>query len=431
MPTYKAGVIGAGAMGAEIAQAITLAGIPVVMKDISPEAVETGIKVIRKIYQSRIEKGKMPASELEPRMALVTGTTSYDALKEVDIVIEAVFENIELKKKVFKELNQVCPSNTILASNTSALSISELATSSNRPDKVIGLHFFFPAHVMKLVEVIVGLSTSNETINESIAFAERLGKIPVKVNDVAGFLVNRLLMPYLNEAAYCLQEEAATLQEIDQTMINFGFPMGPFALVDMVGLDICAEVIQILADSYPERMQPAQMWTTLYKKGRYGTKKNAGFYIYDDNKQIHDHHDIVLEEIIDQIQKETGIKKTKFSLERLIMRMINEAVLCLEESVCKESDIDIAVRAGLAFPEDKGGILHYADSLGIDLVLNTLENLYKELGHRFWPAPMLKGMVCAGYLGKKSGKGFFEYTVKKSASTSFSTSTGGILKRVK
>lgn len=410
MYIYKAAIVGAGAMGAEIAQTITFAGIPVVIKDVSPEAVEKGMKAVRKIYQGRIDKGKMSAAELEPKMALISGSTSYEQIKDADIVVEAVFENMELKKKVFKELDEVCQPSTILASNTSALSISELGGVTKKADKVIGMHFFYPAHVMKLVEVIPGLGTSSETIDDVTAFSESLRKIPIRVNECAGFLVNRLLMPYLNEAAFCLQEGAATPKEIDQMMVNFGFPLGPFTLVDMLGLDICTDVVKVLLGSYGNRMEPARIWNKIYEKGRYGVKRGTGFYLYGDTNQAQDTKDKVLDEIILQVQKETGIKGTKVSLERLVMPMINEAVICLQEGVSKGSDIDIAMLAGLGFPQDKEGILRYADSLGIDFVLNTLEDLYKEFGSRFWPAPMLRRMVAAGHLGKKSGKGFFEYS---------------------
>lgn len=413
MYLYKAAIVGAGAMGAEIAQTITFAGMPVVIKDITPEAVEKGIKAIRKIYQSGIDKDKMLPSDLESKMTLVTGTTSYEQFRDVDIVIEAVPENIGLKKKVFQELDNVCPAKTILASNTSALSISELGKVTKRPDKVIGMHFFFPAHVMKLVEVIPGLVTSTETVDNITAFTEKLNKIPIKVKECPGFLVNRLLMPYLNEAAYCLQEGVVTREEIDQMMVNFGFPMGPFTLIDMVGVDICAEVIKILFDAYGHRIKPAQIWDKLYKKERYGMKAGAGFYLYNGRNKIPEVQDKVLGEIISQVQKETKIKSTKFSLERLTMPMINEAIICLQDGLSQINDIDIAMLVGLSFPEDKGGILHYADSLGIDFVLNRLESLYKNFGNRFRPAPMLKQMVRAGYLGKKSRKGFFEYTLKE------------------
>ena len=391
-------------MGAGIAQVITYAGIPVVLKDVNQELVDKGIAKIKDIYQKRVDKGKMSSSELESKMTLVSGATSYEAFKDVDMVIEAVPEKMDLKKKVFRDLEGQVSENTIFATNTSALSISELGAATKRPEKVVGMHFFFPAHVMKLIEVIPGLATNNETVDDVVAFSESLRKIPVRVNECAGFLVNRLLMPYLNEAAYCLEEGAATVQEIDQAMVKFGLPMGPFTLVDNLGLDVCFDVVKVLLDSYGNRMEPAEIWIKLYEAKRYGVKTGAGFYEYDGR------NDGFLQKVTADLQKKPGAKKTKFSPERLIYPMINEAALCVEEHVAAESDIDMAMVAGTGFPQDKEGILHYADQVGLDAVLKTLENLYKEFGDRFWPAPRIRRMVGAGFLGKKSGRGFFEYS---------------------
>ena len=401
---YKAGVVGAGTMGAGIAQVITYAGIPVVLKDVNQELVDKGIAKIREIYQKRVDKGKMSSSELESKLTLVSGAATYDSFKDVDIVIEAVPEKMDLKKKVFQDLEGRVSENTIFATNTSALSISELGAATKRPEKVVGMHFFFPAHVMKLIEVIPGLATNNETVDDVVAFSESLRKIPVKVNECAGFLVNRLLMPYLNEAACCLQEGAASVQEIDQAMVQFGLPMGPFTLVDNLGLDVCFDVVKVLLDSYGNRMSPAEIWSKLYEAKRYGMKTGAGFYEYDGR------NDGLLQKIITGLQKKPGAKKTEFSAERLIYPMINEAALCVEEHVAAESDIDMSMVAGTGFPQDKEGILHYADQVGLDVVLKTLESLYQEFGARFWPAPRLRRMVGAGFLGKKSGRGFFEYS---------------------
>ena len=270
MYIYKAGVIGAGTMGAEIAQVITYAGIPVVLKDVNQELVDKGIAKIRSVYQKRVDKGKMDASELENKLSLVSGTTTYETFKDVDLVIEAVPEQMNLKKKVFQDLETHVSENAIFATNTSALSISELGAATKRPEKVIGMHFFFPAHVMKLVEIIPGLATATETIDDVSGFTESIRKIPVRVNECAGFLVNRLLMPYLNEAAYCLQEGAATAQEIDQAMVKFGLPMGPFTLVDNLGLDVCFDVVKVLLDSYGNRMEPAAIWMKLFEAKRFG-----------------------------------------------------------------------------------------------------------------------------------------------------------------
>jgi len=403
MYIYKAAVIGAGTMGAQIAQVITYSGLPVILKDVNKEAVQKGLETIRKIYEGRVQKGKMTSSELEQKMALVTGTTSYDEFKDVDLVIEAVFEDMKIKKQVFSELDGICPESTIFATNSSSLSISAIAVGTKRPEKVVGLHFFNPAHVMKLVEVIPGMTTSSETVEDMVAFSESVRKIPVRVQECAGFLVNRLLMPYLNEAAMALQEGAASLKEMDDSMVAFGMPMGPFTLLDMIGIDIAEKVAKILYESFGPRMTSAHILEIMVQTERLGTKTGGGFYNYSDSE------DDVLVKILKKVYSEHHLKKTLFTQNRLILPMVNEAVICLQEGVSGAADIDIAMRAGTGFPQEKGGPLHYADQLGIDQVLKELEQYSKELGSRFWPAPMLKRMVDAGNLGVKSGRGFFNY----------------------
>ncbi|MBI4356046.1 MAG: 3-hydroxyacyl-CoA dehydrogenase [Candidatus Omnitrophica bacterium] len=406
MYIYKAAVVGAGAMGSEIAQAISFAGIPVVLKDVKPAYVEKGMENIRKIYQRRVDRGKMSQPEMEAKLALVSTTTAYDGFQDVDLVIEAVPERMDLKKAVFRDLDAATPPSAMLATNTSALSISELGASTKRPQKVIGMHFFYPAHVMKLVEVIPGLDTSEETLTDIIGFAENLRKLPIKVTECAGFLVNRLLMPYLNEAAFCLQEGAATLKEIDQAMTEFGLPLGPFTLVDTLGLDVCHDVVFVLLDAYGRRMQPAALWEKIFTAKRLGVKSGAGFYQYGEQAG---QPDTFLQGAVAEVQRETARTRTPFSALRLLLPMINEAILCLEEHVASASDIDLAMIAGVGFPQSKGGILHYADEVGLDTVLSQLQEFTKQFGDRFWPAPLLKRRVAAGHLGKRSGKGFFTY----------------------
>ena len=400
---YKAGVVGAGAMGAGIAQVISFSGLPVVLKDTDQERVDKGIGMIRKVYQGRMDKGKMTASEMDQKMKLVMGTTSYDDFKDCDLVIEAVFENMKVKHQVFQELEKVLPETAIMASNTSALSISQIASAVKKSDKVIGIHFFNPAPVMKLVEVIPGLQTSTETVDDAVAFVESLRKMPVRVKECAGFLVNRLLLPYLNEAAYAFQEGSAPADEIDKAMRAFGMPMGPFALLDMLGLDVCADVSMILYDSFGPRMKAAEILGEMHKNNRLGVKNGIGFYVYDESKAND------LKPVVDAIQAKTGIKGTPFSPERLVFQMINEAAFCLEENVASPSDIDLAMLAGTGYPQDKGGPLHTADAIGIDVVVEKLKEFSKQLGPRFWPAPILKRMVSANYLGQKTKRGFFNY----------------------
>ena len=408
MYIYKAAVLGAGAMGAEIAQVVSYSGVPVVLKDVNQELVDKGLRKVRDIYQRRVERGRMSASDVEPKMALVSGTTGYEGFEDVDIVIEAVPEKMAIKKQVYQELEANTPETCILASNTSALSISEMASVTKRPDKVVGMHFFYPAHVMKLVEVIPGVDTSDETVDDTVAFTESLRKIPVRVQECAGFLVNRLLLPYLSEAVMALQEGAAKAPDIDAAMREWGFPMGPFTLCDTLGLDVCGSVGRTLYESYGPRMAPAALWEKITAAGRFGVKSGAGFYSYS-GEGTGGGVDEAVAAMIAQVQKETGISGTKFSTERLVYPMINEGIICLQEQVSSATDMDISMLAGIGFPQDKGGILKYADALGLDVVLATLERFTQELGPRFWPAPMLKRMVAAGHLGQKTGRGFFTY----------------------
>ena len=403
---YKAAVVGAGAMGAEIAQAISFSGVPVILKDVDQARVEKGLEVIKKIYQRRVDRGKMTPEEMGQKMSLVTPATTYDGFSDVDLVVEAVPELLPLKQKIFADLDKATPEGAILASNTSSLSISALGGVTKRPHKVVGMHFFYPAHIMKLVEVIPGLETSDEVVTDIIGFSESLRKLPIRVNECPGFLVNRILMPYLNEAAFVVQEGAATAKQIDEALTAFGFPMGPFTLVDNLGFDVCREVVLILVDAYGERMQPAAIWERLHAKGRMGSKTGKGFYLYGD---LAGQPDPELDQILKELAATTQ-PKGAFSVNRVILPMINEAIRCLEEHVCTASEVDLAVVAGLGFPQSKGGILHYADEIGLDVVLKELQDLTKQFGSRFWPSPLLKRKVAAGHLGKQVKKGFFEYS---------------------
>ena len=408
MYIFKAGVVGAGVMGAGIAQVITYAGLPVVLKDIDQKMLDRGMEQIRQIYQRRVDKGKMSPTTMQEKLDLVTPTLSYDEFADVDIVIEAVPENMEIKKKVFAELDEVCHEGAIFASNTSALSITEMASATRRPHKVVGMHFFNPAHVMKLVEVIPGEKTSQETVDDVVRFAEELRKIPVVVKECPGFLVNRLLMPYLNEAVMCLQEGAATASEMDEAMTKFGWPMGPFTLMDMLGIDICYDVGKYLYSKYGDRMTPAILFEKLYQAGRYGEKVGAGFYGYGDQT------DEPVKEMIRELQESGQVPTgTEFSVDRLMMPFINEAARCVEEEIANINDIDMACIAGLGMKvgDRRMGPLEYADELGLDVVVQKLEELEKKYGPRFHPVDLLYRKVKAGELGKKTGRGFMEWTV--------------------
>lgn len=409
MAIYKVGVIGAGTMGAGIAQAITSSGTPVVLREINSEFLERGLRTIRQIYAGRVAKKRMTAEEVEEKMRMITPATTDDPLKEVDLVIEAIPELWSHKRELFQRLDALCSAGTILASNTSALSISGLGGVTKRPAKVVGLHFFFPAHIMKLVEVIPGLETSDETVEEVTTFAESLRKIPVRVLECPGFLVNRLLMPYLNEAVRCLEEGAGDIEAIDSAMKGAGWPMGPFTLIDALGLDICAEAGKVLWQGYGERMRPAKLWAALLEMKRLGRKTGKGFYDYTGvGPNEPGRLDPQLSQKIRSLAGGRG-KTTPFDPERLMVLLINEAVLALQEGISSASEIEMAVMAGLGYPPSKGGLLHEADRIGIDALVEKLDRLTETLGFRFHPAYRLRTMKHAGHLGVKTKRGFFTY----------------------
>jgi len=405
MYIFKAAVVGAGFMGGGIAQVITFSGLPVVMKDVDQKFLDKGMDQLRSIYQRRVDSNKMSAGEMAEKVSLVTPTLSYADLSDVDIVIEAVPEVMDIKKKVFAELDKVCPEHTIFASNTSALSISEMGAATKRPQKMIGMHFFSPAHIMKLVEIIPGLDTSQETVDDVVMFTESLRKIAVVVQECPGFLVNRLLMPYMGEAVFALQEGAATAREIDEAMVKFGWPMGPFTLSDMVGIDVSYHTAEYLAQEYGGTVPP--LLKMMVEAGRMGEKSGAGFYGYGDQT------DEPVQAMIKKLQTEGKVQKgAEFTWQRLMTPMINEAVKCITENIAPPDKIDMAIIAGLGmkYGEERMGPLQFADIIGLDTVLAELEKYQAKFGERFRPARLLKAKVRAGHLGKKVGRGFFEYT---------------------
>ncbi len=406
MYIFKAAVVGAGTMGGEIAQVISYSGLPVILKDIDQEMLDRGMEKARSIYQRRVDKGKMTAGELESKMDLITPTLTYEGFEDVDIVIEAVPERMDVKRGVLQELDEICPEQTIFASNTSALSISEMGAATKRPHKMIGMHFFNPASVMKLVEVIPGLDTSQETVDDVVMFTEGLRKLPVVVQECPGFLVNRLLMPYLNEATKALEEGAATAAEIDQAIVEWGMPMGPFTLMDMLGIDVCGHVGEYLYSEYGERMSPAFLFLKLIEAGRLGEKSGAGFYDHPGGESD------VVHQMIKELQESGAVPTgTPFSVERLMFPLINEAALCVQENIASITDIDMSMVAGtgMTYEGERIGPLAIADRIGLDVVVETLNRLAEELGPRFRPSRPLKLRVRAGHLGVKTGKGFHEY----------------------
>ncbi len=410
---FKVGVVGGGFMGAEIAQVVTYSGLPVVIKDVDQGQLDLAQKTIAGIYQRRVDTGKMTAGQMQEKLDLVSYTLAYDELSDVDIIIEAVPEVMKIKEQVYAELDKACPPDTILASNTSALSISEMAAATGRPNKVVGMHFFSPAHVMKLVEVIATPKTDQDTIDTVEQFTQDLRKIPVIVKECPGFLVNRLLMGYLNEAALALEQGAAAAEQIDQALgsSGFGWPMGPFSLMDMVGIDVTYHTGEYMGQFYSDRVVAPKLFPELMKAKRYGQKAGVGFYNYGAANPE------PLEEIVKRVQAAGGIETgSSFSVDRLMMPFFNEAARCVQEGIANVNDVDMACIAGLGMQVNKGGELvregplEYMDELGLDVVVQRLEALEKELGPRFHPADILYQKVRTGQLGKKARAGFKEYT---------------------
>jgi len=405
MEINKVGVLGAGTMGGGIAQVVAQAGFQVAILDLSEALVKGGVEKIEKNLSRGVEKGRFSSQEKENILQRIKPTIHIENLKDSELMIDAVFEDLKLKISLFKSLDTLCPPETIFASNTSTLSITQMAAEISRSKRFLGLHFFNPVPVMRLVEVITGLQTSKEAVDIAMDFVKRIKKTPVQVRDCPGFLVNRIFLPYVGEAMLAAQEGAASPQEIDESVRKMGFPMGPLTLNDMVGIDVGVHTFPIMYEAYGERFPVPLLFERLLKAGRLGLKSGKGIYV---NGKV----DAEFIDIVRKIQNETGVRNTEFSAERLILRQVNEAICCLQEKIATAEDIDRAMVLGTGFPSDEkgvGGPLHWADDHGLDRVLEELEAFKKDLGPRFWPHHLLKKYVHAGYLGKKSKQGFFTY----------------------
>ncbi|MBP7863688.1 3-hydroxyacyl-CoA dehydrogenase [bacterium] len=382
----KVAVIGAGTMGASITAALIAKNYPVLLKESNETFLSKGLSTIDSILNKGVEKGKISPDDAKRQRDLITGTLDYSKFQDIDLVIEAVPETVEIKKSVLSDIDKNCPSTTIIASNTSSMSISQLGSFSGRPGKTIGMHFFNPAHLMKLVEVIPGLLTDKETIQCTIDFANNLGKLAVQVDECASFLVNRLLGRYMNESLWCLQEGIATQDEIDQKTCEFNMPVGPLALRDMNGADIGLSVARYNQAEYGPRFEVPPLLESMVLANYLGKKTKKGFYIYDDKgSKVGPNPDLA------QFVKagSTG----DFKAERLFLPMINEAFLALQENVCQKEDLDKALQAGLGM---RKGPLALANEMGLSRCLALMEENFQKHGERFRPASLLKRYVFAG-----------------------------------
>src|SRR4051794_34049002 len=398
----RAAVVGAGTMGGGIAMNYANAGIPVLLKEVDQAALDRGLATIRRNYQVTMSKGKMTPEQVERTMALITPTTSYDGFDQVDIVTEAVFENMELKKSTFAELGTVTRPDCILASNSSTLDIDQFAASSGRPAQVLGHHYFSPANVMKLLEIVRGRETSKEAIATSLKLAKKLGKVGVVVGNCFGFVANRMLAYYMREA-YLLLEEGASVEQIDRVLTDFGLPVGPFGMQDIAGIDVGARIRQYLKSIGRSRAEGPQsaIPDRLFEMGRYGQKTGAGWYKYDAPGSRNRTTDPLIEELADDEAKKRGLVRRPVSDEEIIARittaLANEGARVLEEKFAtRPGDIDVIYVYGFGFPRHRGGPMFYAETIGLDTVLTRLKEYRGRFGDYWEPAPLLERLVAEG-----------------------------------
>jgi len=398
----RAAVVGAGTMGGGIAMSYANAGIPVLLKDVDDAALQRGLATIRKNYEVTMSKGKMTAEQLEKTMALITPTTSYDGFMDVDIVVEAVFENMDLKKATFAELAKVTRPDCVLASNSSTLDIDAFAQASGRPSQVVGHHFFSPANVMKLLEIVRGRETSKEVIATSLKLAKKLGKVGVVVGNCFGFVANRMLAYYMREA-YLLLEEGASVEQIDRVLTTFGLPVGPYGMQDIAGIDVGARIRQYLKSIGKTRAEGPQsaIPDRLFEMGRYGQKTGAGWYKYDAPGSRNRTPDPLIEQMADEEAKKRGITRRPISDEEIIARittaLANEGARVLEEGYAtRAGDIDVVYAYGFGFPRHRGGPMFYADTVGLPTVLARVKEYRARFGDYWEPAPLLERLVAEG-----------------------------------
>jgi 3-hydroxyacyl-CoA dehydrogenase len=401
-PIARAAVIGAGTMGGGITMTYANAGIPVLLKEVDEASLQRGLATIRKNYDVTMSKGKMTAEQVERTMALITPTTSYDHFDEVDIVVEAVFENMDLKKATFADLGRVTRPDCVLATNSSTLDIDEFARASGRPTQVIGHHFFSPANVMKLLEIVRGKRTSAEVIATSLKLAKSLNKIGVVVGNCFGFVANRMLAYYMREA-YLLLEEGASVPQIDRVLTDFGLPVGPFGMQDIAGIDVGARIRQYLASLGKSRAEGPQsaIPDRLYEMGRYGQKTGAGWYSYDGPGGRNRTPDPLIDRLAQEEAQRRGISQRPVSDEEIVARittaLANEGARVLEEHYAtRAGDIDVIYCYGFGFPRYRGGPMFYAETIGLATVLSRVNEYRARFGDYWEPAPLLERLVAEG-----------------------------------
>ena len=405
----SAAVVGAGTMGAGIAMVLANAGIPVLMKDTDQAALDRGLATIRSNYENSVKRGRFSQEVAEERVKRITPTLSYEDFAKVDLVIEAVFESMALKKEVFRELDRVCKAGAILASNTSTLSIDEIASATSRPEFVIGTHFFSPANVMRLLEIVRGKDTSKEVIATCMQLSKALGKVGVLVGNCRGFVGNRMFHPYRREAQF-LVEEGAGIAAVDQALTDFGMAMGPLATGDLAGLDVGWRIRKEYRHLETPGVRQPFLEDRLCELGRFGQKTGAGWYKYDEQRRAMP--DPQTDELVRKWVQEAGLAQHQITAaeitDRSIYALVNEGARILQEGYAlRASDIDIIYVNGYGFPAYRGGPMWYADTVGLKQVHERVSELHRQHGETWRPAPLLQELAEQGKkfadFGKEEG----------------------------
>jgi len=398
LPVNSVAVVGAGTMGGGIAMVFANAGIPVLLKDADQSSLDRGMEVIRKNYASSVKRGRFTQQFVDERLQLIQPALDYDDFGRVDMVVEAVFEGMQLKKEIFSLLDRLCRPGAILASNTSTLDIDEIASATSRPGAVIGTHFFSPANIMRLLEIVRGKASSKEVIATCMQLSKKLGKVGVLVGNCRGFVGNRMFGPYRREAQF-LVEEGASIESVDKALFDFGMAMGPMATGDLAGLDVGWRIRKEYRHLEKPGVRQPFAEDRLCELGRYGQKTAAGWYKYDeDRRPILDPE---VNEIVHRWAREAGIAQGKLSSEEIVDRciyaLVNEGARILEEGiVLRAVDIDIIYLHGYGFPAYRGGPMWYADTVGLDKVYRRISEFHQQHGELWEPAPLLKRLAQEG-----------------------------------
>jgi 3-hydroxyacyl-CoA dehydrogenase len=410
LPVNSVAVIGAGTMGGGITMSLVNAGIPVLLKETDQALLDKGLNTIRKNYDTSVKRGRFTPQFVEERMKLITPTLNYDGFEKADMVIEAVFEGMALKKEIFGQLDKICKPGAIMASNTSTLSIDEISSATKRPEAVIGTHFFSPANVMRLLEIVRGKASGKEVINTCMQLSKKIGKIGVLVGNCRGFVGNRMFAPYRREAQF-LAEEGAAVEAVDAAMYEYGMAMGPMAVGDLAGLDVGWRIRKEFKHLEKPGVRQPLAEDKLCEMGRYGQKTGAGWYKYDENRRAIP--DPGVAKLLGQWASEAGIKQHPIAKEEIVDRclyaLVNEGARILEEGFALRSvDIDIIYLNGYGFPAHRGGPMFYADTVGLKKVYDRVCEFHAQ--HGFWwePAPLLKKLA-------EEGKKFADFDKQKSA----------------